>query len=551
MSRVPRPLAFAAFGLLAVGVTPAADTAPAPRPADASVAAPPSGPAALDAAVLAEIKGHSRIMANLEHLSDVIGPRLTGSKNLQRANEWAAEVMKGYGLENVKLEPWELPVGWERGAASMKVIDPDNGRPLLIAARGWTPGTGGKRTGDVLVLKVKTKDDLNAYKGKLKDAVVLLNAPAAVAPIGDLNYTSPAPKKAAKGKGGTAEEPAAKAPPKAGPTAAPTAGKEATGKEPAAKDPTGRPPQPEWYAFRLELNAFLKGEGVACVVADAAKPHGLLVTTGSWAVGDRAATDTAPPSVFMAHEHYAMLHRLATRPAPARTRVEVEISNTFVPGPITVFNTVGEVRGAEKPDEFVVVGAHLDSWDLASGTTDNGTGSCVVLEAARTLAALAAKGQRPKRTVRFVLFSGEEEGLHGSKQYVVRHKAEMPKTSMAVVHDTGTGKVLGLRLMGREAVEKVLAPELEGLKAVGFEGVTTATSGGTDHLSFEDAGVPGFACRQDADEYRLTHHTQSDTFDKAKEVNLIQGAQVMAVTALRVANLPALLPRDKPPAAKK
>ena len=247
-------------------------------------------------------------------------------------------------------------------------------------------------------------------------------------------------------------------------------------------------------------------------------------------------------SLFVAHEHYALLYRLATRPG-AVTKVEVEITNKFIPGPITVYNTVGEIPG-EKADEFVVVGAHLDSWDLAQGTTDNGTGSCVVLETARLI---AKSGVKPKRTIRFVLFTGEEQGLHGSREYVARHKDEMPKTSVALVHDTGTGKVLGFGLQGREAIKPIMDRELVSLSKVpGFTGVTLRSMSGTDHLSFERAEVPGFACAQDTDEYRLTHHTQSDTFDKAKEPNLIQGAQVMAVTAMRVANLPDLLPRDKP-----
>jgi Zn-dependent M28 family amino/carboxypeptidase len=241
-----------------------------------------------------------------------------------------------------------------------------------------------------------------------------------------------------------------------------------------------------------------------------------------------------------------MLYRLASREGAA-TKVEVEIENKFIPGPITVYNTIGEVRGSEKPDEFVVVGAHLDSWELASGTTDNGTGSCIVLESARTIAAMAKAGNGPRRTIRFCLFTGEEQGLYGSKRYVEKHKDELPKHSAAIVHDTGTGKVLGFGVLGRDNCKKILDPELESLKGVeGWKGLTMGgLRGGTDHWSYHTVGVPGFACTQDPDEYRLTHHTQSDTFDKAKESNLIQGAQVMSVTAMRIANLPELLPRGK------
>src|SRR5262249_40558247 len=159
-------------------------------------------------------------------------------------------------------------------------------------------------------------------------------------------------------------------------------------------------------------------------IYDAAKPHGLLVMYGQWNPGDRTVPRTMMPSLLLTHEHFAMLFRLASRPAPAETKVEVEVTNKFIPGPITVFNTVGEVRGREKPDEIVVVGAHLDSWDLATGTMDNGTGSCVVLETARVVAELARRGQRPRRTIRFCLFTGEEEGLYGSREYVRKHKDE-------------------------------------------------------------------------------------------------------------------------------
>jgi len=464
----------------------------------------------LDAKIIADALKSSEIMKNLGYLSDVIGPRLTGSANLKRANDWSAELMKQYGLQNVKLEPWEIPLGWERGTATVKLIDPDNGRSLTVCAAGWTPGTKGKITSDVKVLTIKKKSDLDQYRGKLKDAVILVGEPSKVAPVTDLSY-------------------------------GPGSGRKKDDKKPTER-PKGELTRKEQEELQKEVAEFFRTEGVAVRLRDSGKPHNLLITTGGWRGTDRGNSAQILPSLFIAHEHYALLHRLGSRPEPAKTKVEVEITNTFVPGPITVYNTVGEIPG-EKADEFVVIGAHLDSWDLAQGTTDNGTGSCVVLEAARLL---VRSGVKPKRTIRFVLFTGEEQGLHGSKQYCIRHKDEMPKTSVALVHDTGTGKVLGFGLQGREAIKPTMDLQLVSLKNLGFNGVTLRGSGGTDHLSFEEVGVPGFACDQDIDEYRLTHHTQSDTFDKAKEPNLIQGAQVMSVTAMRVANLPALLPRDKP-----
>lgn len=497
--------------LCCLSAVPAIELAPPPRAATAST---------LDRQVIEEIRHRNELLRNLRHLSDEIGSRLTGSANLEKANRWAADRMKDYGLVNVRLEPWEIPVGWERGTAKMRIVEPDTGRTLDIAARGWTPGTPGKITGPVVLFDVKTKEDLAKFKGKLRNAIVLRGPPTDVKPVTDLSYGPPRPR-----------------------TDTPSSG---TKIGPAPKE-TPRPSLSEMLAFRKEVSEFLKAEEAGVLVTDAGKPHGLLVTTGAWREGDRGTAQDPMPTVFMAHEHYALLHRLATRPGSPPTRVEVEISNKFIPGPVTVYNTVGEVTGSEKPDEYVVVGAHLDSWDLASGTTDNGTGSCVVLEVARTVAALAKAGFPPKRTIKFVLFSGEEQGLHGSRQFAKKHKETMSKMSAALVHDTGTGVVQGFGLQGRDAVRKVLEPELVTLKSLpGWKGVDLASMGGTDHLSFEAVGVPGFACRQDMDEYRLTHHTQSDTFDKAKGDNLVQGAQCVAVAALRIANLPKLLPREKP-----
>ena len=258
------------------------------------------------------------------------------------------------------------------------------------------------------------------------------------------------------------------------------------------------------------------------IVSDAAKPQGLLVTTGSWRGTDRVTAPEPTPGAFIAHEHYALLYRLATTPGGKPPKVEVEISNKFIPGPITCYNTVGEIKGSKKPDEFVVIGAHIDSWDLASGTTDNGTGTCIVLETARILKKL---GVKPDRTIRFCLFSGEEQGLHGSRAYAEQHKAELPKMSMCLVHDTGTGKVQGIALSGFEAVKPILERELASLKPLGVTNISIGglSAGGSDHASFSRVGVPGFAVIQDMSEYRFTHHTQSDTLDKVHVENLIQG----------------------------
>jgi carboxypeptidase Q len=519
-------------------------------------ASKPEAAVELDKKIFAAAAKDSEIMKNLGYLSDRIGPRLTGSDSLRRANEWAAEVMKSYGLENVHQEGWQVPTGWERGTATAKIIEPSNGQSILIASRGWSPSTKGKIVGEVVLFDAKSSQDLDKYRGKLENAFIMRGPPSQnVAVVPDLS----APQRGGFGGGG---------PPRRGegPAAAEKDDKNtqrakedikklevdekgAAGKPPAADNQ--RPGRrgnfdPETFSrmrqFQNEVDQFLRAEGAAASFSDAGKPQGLLVTTGSWRGQDRVSAPEPLPGAFISHEHYSMLYRMA-KTGPVK--LEVEITNKFIPGPITCYNTVGEIKGSKKPDEFVVVGAHIDSWDLASGTTDNGTGTCIVLETARILKKL---GIKPDRTIRFCLFSGEEQGLHGSAAYVKQHESELPKMSMCLVHDTGTGKVQGIALSGFEAVKPILERELTSLKPLGVTNISNGglSAGGSDHASFSRVGVPGFAVIQDMREYTFTHHTQSDTLDKVHEENLIQGAQVLAVSAVRVANLEKLLPRDRP-----
>jgi carboxypeptidase Q len=484
-------------------------------------AVPPSPAAALDKKIMDEAKHGSEVMATLTYLSDMIGPRLTGSPALKRANEWAADRMRSYGLSNVHLEPYTIVAGWERGTAYARIIDPDNGRTLTLAAEGWAPSTHGRVQGDVVIFKAGDKADLAKYKGKLKNAIVLQGAPTQVRPITDMSFRLPG-----GGPGGRRRN--------------------ADGTPRAGRPGDGQRPGPDFFErmmqSRRETAEFLKSEGAVAILQDAGKPHGLLTMSGEIRGTDRGNAGEPIPRAYVAHEHYALLYRLAQRPAPARTRVEIELTNKFIDGPIAVYNTVGEIRGSEKPDEVVIVGAHLDSWDLGQGTTDNGTGSSVIIDAARTLAHC---GVQPKRTIRFILFTGEEQGFHGSNAYIKSHKDELPKISMVLAHDTGTGKVTGIGLQGRENIKPIFESELASLEEVGLKEINLRSMNGTDHAPFDRAGVPGFAVQQDMAEYRLTHHSQSDTLDKAHEEELVQGVQVMAVAAMRIANLPTLLPRDK------
>src|SRR5712675_857710 len=458
--------------------------------------------AAADAQILSEIREHSDAAANLEYLSDSIGARLTGSPQLKQANDWTRDMFAKYGAVNARLEGWTMERSWARGTASARMVSPAE-HPLTIAAAGWSPSTPGAITGAVVYFDAKEKKDFAKFHGKLKGAIVIYQEPASLSP--------PKP-----------EDP------------------KALLSRPMQQPPAriGEPPVEDPYEAFLraakERTEFWKQEGVAAVLRDSNKPHGLLnmtdISLGRYDIG-------SIPTAFITGEGYRMIFRMLQRHLPVQ--VEMEMTNT-IGDAVQVYNTVADLRGSEKPDEMVILGAHLDSWDLGTGSTDNGTGSMAVLEAARTLAKLNLK---PKRTIRFVLFTGEEEGLVGSKRYVEAHKNDLEKISAVLVHDTGTGRVLTLGLhdnyQDREIVDQVLAP----LKELKLLEPSMMRSFGTDHASFDDAGVPGFFCIQSMAEYSKTHHSQSDTFDKAWRDDLNQGAQVLAAWAYNTAQLPSMLTR--------
>src|SRR5712664_2956490 len=461
-----------------------------------------SAAAAADVQILSEIRDHSQAMENLEYLSDEIGARLTGSPQLKQANDWTAAKFREYGLTNVKLEPWTITHSWTRGTARARIVSPAT-HPLTIASAGWSPGTNGAVRGPVVYFDAKTKEEFGRFRGKLKGAIVIYQEPESLSP--------PRPE---------------------------SLNRELIRPMQAPPPVKGQPPVPSPFAALQEVararNEFFKQEGVAVVLRDSNKPHGLLNMTG---IGGEKFDIGVIPTAFITGEGYRMLFRMQKH---ARVEVEIEMTNSFGDKPMDVYNTVAEIRGSEKPDEVVILGAHLDSWDLGTGSTDNGTGSMAVLEAARTLAKLNLK---PKRTIRFVLFTGEEEGLVGSVKYVDAHKDELEKISGVLVHDAGTGRVLTLGLhdnyQDREIVDQVLAP----LKELKLREPTMWRSFGTDHASFDDVGVPGFFVVQDRAEYNLTHHSQSDTFDKVWKDDLNEGAQVLAAWAYNTAQLPTMLPR--------
>lgn len=471
--------------------------------------APKDPVAEADDKILTEVHDHNEIMSNLEYLSDVIGARLTGSENLKKANEWTQKRFADYGLANAHLESWTIAHSWTRGAANGRIVTPSE-HPLTIASYGWAPGTDGAVRGPVVYVKAESVEELEAYKGKLKGAIVITGEPLPLPPPGQ---PAPSPMLVPYGEPFLLVRP---------------------------PRPGERPLQfgPAMIRFLQARADFFKNEGVIAALSDSGKPDGLLNMTGA---GGRNYNIAPIPAAFISSENYSLIWRLMKR---GPVEVELNIQNSVGDKPVEVYNTVAEIRGSDKANEFVVLGAHLDSWDLGTGSTDNGTGSVVVMEAARALEKL---GLHPRRTIRFALFSGEEQGLNGSRAYVAAHSADLPTVSAALIHDTGTGRVISISLMrnyqAAEIMEKVVAP----LKPLGLLELSQRWMTGSDHASFEQAGVPGFFCVQDPAQYFETHHSQADTFDQAHEADLVEGAQVMAAAAYNIAQLPELLPRKPAP----
>jgi hypothetical protein len=467
-----------------------------PSPAGAAAASESGAEIkAVTQAILEEIDQRSELMANIEYLCDMIGPRLTGSAKLTKANEWTRDKFQQYGLSKPHLEPWIIHRAWTRGDARGHVVAPVNQRILLESA-GWSPSTNGAARRPVAYIKAESIDELGPYKGKLKGAWILLSEVS----------VQPSPRRSGLSLEREIEQ--------------------------------RRRDEARLRAFRVPLRAFLLDEGIAGILVDSNKEHGLNNMTN--AVRNYAPAEF--PEAIVTTESYGLIWRLLKR---GPVEVEIELKNSFSNGEVEVYNTVAEIRGTDKADEVVLIGGHIDSWDLGTGATDNGTGIMAVLEAARVLQAV---GIRPRRTIRFVLFSGEEQGLHGSRAYVKAHETEMPKICAVLIHDTGTGRVKSIGLQGRYDLREVMDHVVEPFRqVVHLDELSMRTIGGTDHLSFLPHGVPAFAVVQDEAEYRRTHHTESDTVDKIYPDEINQGAKVLAAWAYNVAMLPQLLPRDPKP----
>ncbi len=446
---------------------------------------------------------HSQIMPNLEYLTDIIGPRLTGSPAAHQANEWTLSRFRAYGLQG-SLETWYFGGRWERGPMWVRLVSP-RAHDVVAASWAWAPGTGGKTArGPVVRVDASEPESLAANRGKVQGAFVMLRAPALV-------WNRDGPPMTAADSGAQRERTEAM-----------------VGRFRNADSATRARRQ----QYDVDVPFILRNAGALAILVDGAKEHTLLTMSGS------PRRILPLPQIVIAHEDYALFDRLLA--AGSTPVLEANVANQLMADSVPQWNTVAEIRGAEHPGQVVIVGAHLDSWDLGTGATDNGAGAMATLEAARII---AQSGLKPKRTIRFILFTGEEQGLLGSRKYAEAHAAEPDSIQAVLVLDNGTGAVTGQALQGRKDLEGLWRALLAPVRALGADSVIDRNKGGTDHLSFIPYGVPAFNFDQRERGYDHTHHSQSDTYDKAIAADLMQASAVMAVSAYELANLSGMIPR--------
>jgi len=471
----------------------------------------------VDLALVQRIKSEaflrSRVMDHLFYLTDVHGPRLTNSPGFREAGSWAAQRLREYGLENVNLEAWgPFGPGWECTKVSAHLRAPEYA-PITGFALGWSQGTGGPVSGEPVLAVLSSEADFAKFKGKLRGKIVLTEAPRAL----PMQSAPPAHRF-------TEEELEAleKAPDPVPPA---MFGLPSSGVDDAVR-------------FRGRWNQFLIDEGVAVHVT--AGQRGDFGTIQAKAVPSRSGQPPAPPpTIAIAAEHYNRIARLLL--AHVSVRMEVNIEVTFYDQPLDTFNVIAEIPGGSRKDEIVMAGAHLDSWNSGTGATDNGAGVAIVMEAARILRALNLKMDR---TIRLGLWAAEEHGLLGSKAYVAAHAAELPRVSVYFNCDAGHGKIRGVYSAENDAARPVLRAWLKPYHDLGARIVSLRDSPGSDHQSFDAAGVPAFNFIQDPLDYlSRAHHSNMDLYDRAQPGDLMQSAAILASFLYQAATRPDPMPR--------
>lgn len=466
----------------------------------------------------------SHVMEVLGYLTDVYGPRLTNSPDIREAGAYVVKTLGAWGLANVHLETWgPFGRGWSNELFEANEVSPRQ-FALIAFPKAWTPGTNGPITAEVIYAKIEREEDFAFYRGRLRGEFVLLAPLRSVEPLWE-----PLAHRL------TDQELAEMAQP--------------------------RPPQPppdkgaleklrKQQEFSAKLLKFLTDEGAVGLLEPSPHDGGTMTVMAG---GSRDPKDPLVlPRLAVDAEHYGRIFRTLEKNIPVTLRIN--IVNKFYDENLDSFNIVAEIPGTDKADEVVMLGAHFDSWASGTGATDNGAGSAVMMEAMRILKTSNAK---MRRTVRLALWTGEEEGLLGSRAYVAQHFADRSTMELKPDHaklsayfnmDNGTGKVRGIYLQGNEGVRPIFEKWMEPFKAEGMTTLSARGTGGTDHVSFDEVGLPGFQFIQDPIEYETrTHHTNMDVYERLQAADLKQMAVIVATFAYQTANAEQLLPRKPVP----
>jgi carboxypeptidase Q len=479
----------------------------------------------------------SKVMDIVFNLTDVSGPRLTISPGFTRAANYAVDKLKQWGLSNVKLDPWgDFGKGWELQRSYVAMSAPYY-KTLIAVPKAWTSGTNGLKNAEVFVVNAKDSAALEAYRGKLAGKILILDKSDVYAQSFKADakrYTDEDLQKMADA------QPAER---NTNDTAAQRRRREML----AAFRAAGAVP--------TLLKAMAKSEGAVAILSATTRGHdGTLFVQGG---GGFKATDPENfLDVVLANEDYMTLLRLAKAGTPVK--MEMDVKTRFSTDDVKGYNVIAEIKGTDKnlKDEVVMLGGHLDSWHGSTGATDNAAGCAIMMEAVRLLQTL---GVKPKRTIRIALWSGEEEGLFGSRGYVKKTFGDPATMELLPAHekfssyfnlDNGTGKVRGIYLQGNDKVKDIFTSWLQPFSDSGSKTVTISNTGGTDHLSFDAVGLPGFQFIQDEIEYDTrTHHTNMDSYDHLIEADLKHSAAVVAAFVYNAAQRDEKLPRKELPKA--
>lgn len=486
----------------------------------------------------------SQVMDMVGYMSDVLGPRLTASPSMRKAQEWAQQKMQEVGLENVVIErAGAHGVNWDNEYTSLHMMTPDY-QPLIGYAKAFTSSTNGKVEADAVIVRVETQDDLAQYRGKLRGKMALIAQPFETEP-----HFTPDAIRMTDAELEALSRTTVSADPRPQQQTVTLTMDELSALQRADQGP---PP-----VSRADLDEFMKAEGVSLVV-DIGSGMGddgtLLVGARYDSRQDRSyeGVMNSLPEVVIATEHYNRIYRVLERGIPVK--LEMEVRNYVDNSDPYYYNVVGEIPGTDLKDEIVIVGGHYDSWHGGTGAVDNASGAAVALEAARILKAI---GVQPRRTIRVGFWTYEEGGLNGSREYVAAHfgnpqdgkKPAYEKFSGYFNMDNGTGQFRGVYLQGNMLVKPIFEAWMKPLADLGVETLAPGNTSGTDHLSFDRAGLNGWQFIQDRIDYRpRRHHTNMDVFDGLVPEDMMINAVVMATFAYHAAMRDDLLPR-KPEAS--